>query len=263
MCSARLDGLIAEMKAQTGSDQVDLLGHSLGTALMQAYLNSDPARARERRALREPRRRAGRRASRRCADPRGVGRRRPNSRGRRRDQRLLPGPDHVQVVTSSETFVEIYRFFNDADPIANEIVRQPAGQVTIAGRAVKFITNEPVVDAAIGHLRDRAGERKPRQRYARVHQAAHRRRIVGTVRRGSQSYLRVRPDPWRRRTPSVLPTLPADEPHGETAHVRPGRRIGRAWERARTTPTSPSSGTRSGGVTKGRRTTSSRSTAST
>ncbi len=41
---ARLDALIAELTAATGFEQIDLLGHSLGTGLMQSYL-SDPARA--------------------------------------------------------------------------------------------------------------------------------------------------------------------------------------------------------------------------
>src|SRR5574341_2694925 len=42
---ARLDERIARLLAATGADQVDLLGHSLGTSLMQGYLNSSPLRA--------------------------------------------------------------------------------------------------------------------------------------------------------------------------------------------------------------------------
>ncbi len=41
---ARLDALIAQLKASTGRAQVDLLGHSLGTFVCQTYLAS-PARA--------------------------------------------------------------------------------------------------------------------------------------------------------------------------------------------------------------------------
>src|SRR6516164_8104805 len=41
---AGLDTLIAELLAETGADKVDLLGHSLGTFLMQMYLSS-PERA--------------------------------------------------------------------------------------------------------------------------------------------------------------------------------------------------------------------------
>src|SRR5512132_2148786 len=37
---ARLDVLIADLKQQTGKSRVDIVGHSLGTSLMQSYLNS-------------------------------------------------------------------------------------------------------------------------------------------------------------------------------------------------------------------------------
>src|SRR5215475_1999596 len=36
---AGLDTLIADLLAETGADKVDLLGHSLGTVLMQTYLS--------------------------------------------------------------------------------------------------------------------------------------------------------------------------------------------------------------------------------
>ena len=39
---ARLDSFIAQVKQQTGRNQVDLFGHSLGTAVSQTYLNSSP-----------------------------------------------------------------------------------------------------------------------------------------------------------------------------------------------------------------------------
>ena len=42
---AGLDERITRLLAATGADRIDLLGHSLGTALMQAYLNSSPQRA--------------------------------------------------------------------------------------------------------------------------------------------------------------------------------------------------------------------------
>src|SRR5204863_6065143 len=41
----RLDQLIAQLKSQTGRPQVELVAHSLGTILMQDYLNSSPQRA--------------------------------------------------------------------------------------------------------------------------------------------------------------------------------------------------------------------------
>jgi pimeloyl-ACP methyl ester carboxylesterase len=146
---ARLDVLIDDMKAQTGADQVDLLGHSLGTGLMQAYLNGDPARAANvAHYVNLDGAQAG-------SPPGGVptlavwGAGDPSRQIVGATNVYFPDQTHVQVVTSSETFVEIYRFFNDADPSATEIVRQPAGQVTVAGRAIKFLSNEPVTDAQL------------------------------------------------------------------------------------------------------------------
>ena len=42
---ANLDQLIADLLKETGADQVDLLGHSLGTFVSYGYLTSSPARA--------------------------------------------------------------------------------------------------------------------------------------------------------------------------------------------------------------------------
>ncbi|HEX2576633.1 MAG TPA: hypothetical protein VHK88_09825, partial [Aquihabitans sp.] len=41
----RLDQLVETLQARSGAEQVDLLGHSQGTGLVQGYLASDPARA--------------------------------------------------------------------------------------------------------------------------------------------------------------------------------------------------------------------------
>ena len=35
---ARLDELVAQVKQRTGKSKVDILGHSLGTTIMHAYL---------------------------------------------------------------------------------------------------------------------------------------------------------------------------------------------------------------------------------
>ena len=42
---SNLDQLIAATEAETGADQVDILGHSLGTMVMQGYINSSAERA--------------------------------------------------------------------------------------------------------------------------------------------------------------------------------------------------------------------------
>ena len=89
---AQLDALIAELEAQTGFDQIDLLGHSLGTGLMQAYL-ADAGPCRERGALRQHRRCHCGRAARRRRDARAVGQRIVHPPHHRRAERVHPRPD--------------------------------------------------------------------------------------------------------------------------------------------------------------------------
>ena len=261
---ARLDGLIAEMKAQTGSDQVDLLGHSLGTGLMQAYLNSDPARAANvAHYVNLDGAQAG-------APPGGVptlavwGAGDPTREVVGATNVYFPDQTHVQVVTSSETFVEIYRFFNDADP-SRERDRPSAGGSGHDRRSCREVHHERAGRRrAIGHLRDRAVDRRPGQRYT----GRSRKQLTGDASWGPFDV-----DP--SRTYEFVLTRGADvhhlyfQPFPRTNHMvrlltsDPDAGWTRFGRRARITPTSPSSGTRSGGVTKGHRTTSSRSTAST
>jgi pimeloyl-ACP methyl ester carboxylesterase len=135
----RLDQLIAQLKSQTGRRQVDLLAHSLGTTLMQDYLNSDPARAAN---VAHYVNIDGRTAS---HPPGGVSTlalwatRGPLSP----PGRSIPGatnvsiPDstHVQSATSPISFREMYRFFTGKGPGATNIIRQ-AGEITLSGRAL-------------------------------------------------------------------------------------------------------------------------------
>ena len=86
-----LDGLIARLLAQSGADKVELVGHSLGTAVSQGYLKSSVSSG-EGRPLREPRRRAGRVATCGCADVGGVGRGELGAADRRRHQRVPARP---------------------------------------------------------------------------------------------------------------------------------------------------------------------------
>ena len=90
---ARLDARIEALIAETGWDQVDLLGHSLGTALMIEYLNSSPERAaRVAHYVNLDGATAAARAGRR----RDAGRLGPGpavARDHRGQERLLPGAD--------------------------------------------------------------------------------------------------------------------------------------------------------------------------
>jgi pimeloyl-ACP methyl ester carboxylesterase len=146
---ARLDVLIDDLKAQTGSDQVDLLGHSLGTGLMQAYLNSDPARAAN---VAHYVNLDGMTA---LAPPGGVDTLAVWGAGN--PAREITGAmnvyhseqTHTQVVTSSETFADIYEFFNGHAPATVDIVRQQPDEITVAGRALLFLTNQGAQNATL------------------------------------------------------------------------------------------------------------------
>jgi pimeloyl-ACP methyl ester carboxylesterase len=137
---ARIDQLVAELKQRTGRPKVDILGHSLGTSVMQEYLSSSPDRAAN---VEHYVNIDGQQAE---APPGGVptlaiwaGR---GTAGRRivgAQNVTIPNQTHVQSATSAEAFVEFYKFFTGRAP-AHDIVPE-AGSVTIAGRALIFPQN--------------------------------------------------------------------------------------------------------------------------
>lgn len=164
---ARLDTLIADVQADTGASQVDLLAHSLGTGLMQNYLNSDPERSADVAHY------VNLDGSTGAAPPGGVptlavwGAGSPTREITGATNVYFPSQTHTQVVTSSETFVEIYEFFNGEPPVSPDIVRQDEGEITLRGRALEFISNEGVdgatleiheLDGATGHRLDATPE---------------------------------------------------------------------------------------------------------
>ena len=77
---SRIDAMIADLKQRTGKSKVDLLGHSLGTAVSGVPQQLAGAGG-QRRPLREHRRLPGRCAARRRAHARDLGR--PGSQNRR------------------------------------------------------------------------------------------------------------------------------------------------------------------------------------
>jgi pimeloyl-ACP methyl ester carboxylesterase len=156
---ARIDQLVAELQQRTGRPKVDILGHSLGTSVMQEYLNSSPDRAAN---VEHYVNIDGQQAE---APPGGVptlavwaGRGTPGRRIVGARNVTLANQTHVQAATSAEAFVEYYRFFTGKAP-AHDIVPE-AGPITIAGRALVFPQNRGVpagvtleiwpVDAATG-----------------------------------------------------------------------------------------------------------------
>jgi hypothetical protein len=137
---ADLDGFIDDVRAKTGAPKVDILAHSRGTTVMHAYL-STPARAeRVRRYVNFDGRTS-------ATPPGGV----PTLAiwGEGDQTREIGGatnvyfPDkaHTDVTTSREAFARVYEFLTGEEPEAADVVPEPPGKVTVAGRAALFPAN--------------------------------------------------------------------------------------------------------------------------
>jgi pimeloyl-ACP methyl ester carboxylesterase len=151
---AQLDQLIAHVQAVTHQPKVDLLAHSLGTPLMQDYLNSSPQRAAN---VAHYVNIDGATAS---HPPGGVptlalwGTKGPISQppGRRikgAENVDIPDSSHVQTATSPLSFRYFYEFFNQGEaPTTTQIVPQ-TGTITIAGRDLDFPDNDGLIGATV------------------------------------------------------------------------------------------------------------------
>jgi pimeloyl-ACP methyl ester carboxylesterase len=147
---AGLDQLIDNLLEQTGADQVDIVGHSLGTVVMYGYLGSSPERAAKVAHYVNV---DGMPAA---APPGGVltlaiwaGRGAPDRQIVGATNVTVPDQTHVQSATSAESFVEMYKFFTGKDPATTDIVPEPASQVELAGRAVTFPQNQGATNATL------------------------------------------------------------------------------------------------------------------
>jgi pimeloyl-ACP methyl ester carboxylesterase len=138
---AGLDALIAELLRETGSDGVDLLGHSLGTTVSQGYLTSSPERA---ASVAHYVNIDGRTAA---SPPGGVDTLAVWGEGDQTRQIVgaqnyyAPDQSHVQVATSAETFAQIYRFFTGHQPKTTDVVPQ-RGRIRLSGEANVFPQNQ-------------------------------------------------------------------------------------------------------------------------
>ncbi len=160
---AGLDEVIGTLLDETGADQVDLLGHSLGTFVSQGYLTSSPARA---ATVAHYVNIDGRPAA---APPGGVptlavwGEGDPSRQVVGATNWYAPDQGHVQVATSAETFAEFYEFFTGRAPRTTAIVPE-RGRLRISGEANLFPANIGAagttlevwrVDGDSGHRRGR------------------------------------------------------------------------------------------------------------
>jgi pimeloyl-ACP methyl ester carboxylesterase len=137
-----LDAYIDSVLQQTGADQVDLLGHSMGTTVSHAYL-ADPAHAAKvahyvnidgRTSATPP---GGVPTLALWAGLTGTGREIGGARNI-----TLAATTHVQAATCVESFVEIYKFFNhDKAPVTTDILPGGSNNIELAGRILTFLTN--------------------------------------------------------------------------------------------------------------------------
>lgn len=181
-----LDEFVDEVRAETGAEQVYAVGHSRGTTVWTSYLDGS----------------GGIDGSAKVAKYVNIDGRSPeelpggvptigiwgewntagsgyNRRGDTNAQ-IGPNPDdnfyfgsksHTEVATSPEAFAVMFEFLTGRAPATTEVVPEPPGRVTVAGRAVLFPQNEGYgaatvevwrVDPATGH---RIGTR-PRATFA-------------------------------------------------------------------------------------------------
>jgi triacylglycerol esterase/lipase EstA (alpha/beta hydrolase family) len=148
---AGLDQVVDAVLKDTGADKVDLIGHSLGTKVSQAYLKSSPERAAKIAHYVNI-------DGQTSADlPGGVptlalwAGRRPAAFPQAGEivgatNVTFPNVTHVECATCSEAFVEMFKFLTGQAPVTDKIVVEPSGKIQLAGRAVIFPKNTGVQD---------------------------------------------------------------------------------------------------------------------
>ena len=139
-----LDAYIDAVLQQTGADKVDLLGHSMGTAVSHAYLADATHAAKVAHYVNLDGQQS-------ATPPGGVStlalfaELSSTSTGRSiggATNITLANTTHVQAATCVESFVEIYKFFNyDKAPATTDILPGSSNNIELAGRILTFITN--------------------------------------------------------------------------------------------------------------------------
>jgi pimeloyl-ACP methyl ester carboxylesterase len=148
----RLDRLIAQVKAQTGRSKVELVAHSLGTKLMQDYLNSSRQRAAN---VAHYVNIDGQTAK---TLPGGVptlalwatrGPLSPPGRSIGGAVNVsIPDSTHVQSATSPRSFRSMYSFFTGRAPRTTQIVAQK-GRIKLSGKDLNFPVNGGLTGATV------------------------------------------------------------------------------------------------------------------
>ena len=150
---AEMDQAVAHMKAITHRRKVDLLGHSLGTKLMQDYLNSSKQRASnvghyvnmDGMTANSP---PGGVPTLALWGTKGPLSSKPGRRIKGAKNVFIPDSTHVQVATSPLSFRWFYKFFTGRAATTTRIVRKK-GRITLSGRAVNFPQNSGLEGATV------------------------------------------------------------------------------------------------------------------
>ncbi|MFJ3703274.1 MULTISPECIES: hypothetical protein [Streptomyces] len=138
---AGLEELVDAVLARTGARQVDLLAHSRGTRVAQAYLSA-PERAAE---VAKYVNLDGRTAA---SPPGGVptlaiwSSLQPNGSIGGALNVHEPQAGHTESATSAESFAHVYTFLRGRPPLTTRVLPEAAASVEIAGRAVHFPQNK-------------------------------------------------------------------------------------------------------------------------
>jgi len=166
---AGVEALINDLRERFDVDQVNLVGHSLGTFVSNNFLN-DPAR----RALVRHYVGVDGASNTTCRDVwepdpneniecMGIWAQPQGTRAVGSTNHSFEGQQtHVESATSPESFAFQYEFFLGKEPKTNLVLPEPPGQVKISGRAVDFPANTGVEGATlqIWEVKSSTGERK-------------------------------------------------------------------------------------------------------
>lgn len=149
---ARLDDLIEVAKETTGAAKIDLMGHSLGTRVSQAYILSSPERAAniahyvniDGFPADEP---PGGVPT--LAIWAGIGMSDTPGMISGAYNVTLEDQTHVESATSAEAFYEMYKFFTGQEPSTTMVVPEHFATIRLAGRACLFPQNIGVEGASL------------------------------------------------------------------------------------------------------------------
>jgi hypothetical protein len=146
---ARLDQLIDEVLEETGTDKVDLIGHSYGGLIVLLYLNETGHSAKVAHCvIVDSHSSIGRTA------PEGVPTlalwgEPPSGEIPGATNLYFPDKAHVEMCTCADSFVEMYKFFTGREPLTKDIIPEPPGQIRLSGKVVYFPWNIGVAGATL------------------------------------------------------------------------------------------------------------------